>query len=247
MTAPKNMMALSGPPLWKCDECGESKIESPWHCSGPMTPYVKVSPPLDLPEGIESILFSLAGRAYCDICQEWDHDCGCKPDVNQRSTKAALEKIAAIRALASSPPQAAAFKEPDENLCQYSHVNHRGVISAVDHDGGVFIRPDATLEELRAALLAVLSDEGVPLPEPAAPPHAGGRDLAWTKEKEEAYIAMEKAIGAVRMWAKAKDQTHMDHAMLFTRLAADALKKVPEPLDGSRKPVAGADAPSEGK
>lgn len=65
--------------------------------------------------------------------------------------------------LPECPPPA--FQEPDPATSVYSHVNSRGVICAVSEDGDIFIRPDATPPELRAALIAILNDEGIPFPE----------------------------------------------------------------------------------
>lgn len=87
--------------------------------------------------------------------------------------------------------EALAFTEPDPKYSVYSHASSRGVICAVSDNGDIFIRPDASADELRGALLAVLSDEGIPLPEPPAASQ-GMREADLEAVRSHLYAAREK-------------------------------------------------------
>ena len=50
---------------------------------------------------IRQALFAVAGRNWCHLCQNYDEECGCNPNINQRKIEAVMPVI--LAALAAHP------------------------------------------------------------------------------------------------------------------------------------------------
>jgi hypothetical protein len=142
--------------------------------------------PLDL-DAIEAKKF----EAYWDE-HNWDVDIegdlinGKPYEVKDIKAVAKYTWMEQSRRLRTESPAPAAeeppFAWPDPKYTAYSFEGPRGITCAVSEDGDIFIRPNATREELHAALLGVLSDEGIPLPERAPAPTSEVREAVAYRE-----------------------------------------------------------------